>query len=160
MYQWMDTSGYRVADIQTNYDHDLSPADGYVKVTGDCLDNDVTNVPVDGYVRVLSVRQIHRNLNPAINDDTDVLINAIDDDTDVCVNTHNTQDTDVLVNAIGDDTDVLVNTQDPTVMYLAERDLQVHDSGNTSQLIPKGILKITKLTLEFFDNNYHLLLKK
>ena len=102
--------------VQTNYDRDLSPADGYVKVTGECLDNDVTNVPVDGYVRVLSDRQIHSNLNPAINDDTDVLVNAINDDTDVRVNT---QDTDVLVNAIGDDTED--DTEDPTVMYHAER---------------------------------------
>ena len=125
--------------VQTNYDRDLSPADGYVEVTGDCLDNDVTNVPVDGYVRVPSDRQIHRNLNPAINDDTDVLVDAINDDTDVQW-MDNTQDTaSKKINAINDDTDVLVNTQDPTVMYHAERDLQVHDGGNTSQLIPKGI---------------------
>ena len=95
-------------------------------MTGNCLDNDVTNVPVDGYVRVLSDRQLQQKLNPAIIENTDVLI----------------------------------NTQDPTAMYPAERNLQVHGGGNTSQLLPKGITKITELTLDLFDNNYHLYAQK
>ena len=64
--------------VQTNYDFNLSPADGYVEVTGNCLDYDVTNVPVDGYVRVLSDRLLQQNLNPAITENTDILINTQD----------------------------------------------------------------------------------
>ena len=37
---------------------------------------------------------------------------------------------------------------------------KVHSGGNTSHTIPKGITKITELTLELFDNNYHLYAKK
>ena len=42
-------------------------------------------------------------------------------------------------------------------MYPAERNLQVHSGGNTSQLLPKGI---TKITLDLFDNNYLYLYAK
>ena len=37
---------------------------------------------------------------------------------------------------------------------------KVHSSGNTPHLIPKGIKNITELTLEWFDNNYHLYVQK
>ena len=45
-------------------------------------------------------------------------------------------------------------------MHHVDRNLQVHEGSNTSQMIPKGISKITELTLEYFDNNYHLYAKK
>ena len=94
--------------------------DGYVAVTSNCHDIDVTNVPVDGYVRVLSDRQVQPNHDPAILRNT-----------------------------------VPLNLQDPTAMYP-----KVHSSGNTPHLIPKGIKNITELTLEWFDNNYHLYVQK
>ena len=50
---------------------------------------------------------------------------------------------------------VPLNLQDPTAMYP-----KVHSSGNTPHLIPKGNKNITKLTLELFDNNYHLYAQK
>ena len=37
---------------------------------------------------------------------------------------------------------------------------KVYSSGNTPHLIPKGIKNITELTLELFDNNYHLYAQK
>ena len=36
----------------------------------------------------------------------------------------------------------------------------MHDCNSTSQQIPEGISKITKLTLDLFDNNYHLYARK
>ena len=40
--------------------------------------------------------------------------------------------------------------------YILLRHFQVHGCNKTSQLIPVGISNITELTLDLFDNNYHL----
>ena len=46
---------------QSETDCDLPPADGYVEVTGNSQsrDNDITHVPVDGYVAVQYDRHVH-----------------------------------------------------------------------------------------------------
>ena len=75
----------------------MSPVDGYVAVTSNCHDIDVTNVPVDGYIRVLSDRQEQPNHDPAI------------------------------------------------LRNIVPLNLQVHSSGNTPHLIPKGNKNITEL---------------
>ena len=51
---------------------------------------------------------------------------------------------------------VLSNRQKNTAIHPVERHFQVHGCNITSQPLPKGISKITELTLDLFDNNYHL----
>ena len=51
---------------------------------------------------------------------------------------------------------VLSNRKKTTTVHPVERHFQVHGCNSTSQQIPEGTSKITKLTLDLFDNNYHL----
>ena len=51
---------------------------------------------------------------------------------------------------------VLGNRQKTAIVHPVERHFQVHNCNNTSQQLPESISKITELTLDLFDNNYHL----
>ena len=53
------------AITQNDIDRNQAPADGYVGVpdNGQSLDNDVTLVPVDGYIEVQSDRHVQTNYN-------------------------------------------------------------------------------------------------
>ena len=136
---------------QNEIDCDLSPADGYVEVTGNSqsCDNDVTHVPVDGYVAVQCDRHVQ----------TDVGSDLLPVDGYVAVSS-NCLDLDVTNVPVDGYVRVLSDRHvqpnlDPAAMYP-----KVHSSGNTPHIIPEGIKNITELTQELFDNNYHLYAKK
>ena len=163
----IDDFAFVESTTQNDIDYFLSPADGYIKVSENCQihDNDVTNVPVDGHVRVQGDRHVQTNsdfiLSP-VDGYVRVTKNRLDNDvTIIPVDGYVSVLSDRQVQkqhdpAIIENTDVLGNTQDLTAMNPVERNLQVHGSKNTSQLLPQGISKITELTLDLFDNNYHL----
>ena len=96
-------------------------------------------------------------------DDLHDIIDDADDDDDNDLDTQQQQqhDTDVTLppveghfQGLGD------RLTDTNVTFIpADGHVQVH-CNNSQKLLPKGISKITELTLDLFENNYHLFAQK
>ena len=52
------------------------------------------------------------------------------------------------------------NGQGATIKHSGEKHSQLLDCNNTPNRIAAGISKITQLTIDLFDNNYHLYARK
>ena len=148
----------------------LPPDDGNIQVTGNSQtrDNDVAHVPV-----VQCDRHVHTDIQndndgslPPDDGNIQVTGGLSPDDGDIQVTGNSqTHDNDFAhVPAVQCDRHVHTNTQNDTDCDLPpdNGDIQVigNSGGNIPHTIPKGITKITKLTLELFNNNYHLYAQK
>ena len=91
-------------------------------------------------------------------------LTLVDVNTQASGNGQNRDNDVACVPVVQCDRHVRDNTQSNTGCGLLPVDGDIQVTGNNGVLIPhsmrKGITKITELTLELFDNNYHLYAKK
>ena len=124
---------------QNDTDHVLSIVDVNIQMTGDLM-------PVDGNIRVSGG------------------LTLVDVNTQTTGNGQNRDNDVACVPAVQCDRHVRDNTQSNTGCGLLPVDGDIQVTGNNGvqipQSIPKGITKITELTLELFDNNYNLYAQK
>ena len=120
---------------QNDTDHVLSNVDVNIQMTGDLM-------PVDGNIRVSGD------------------LTLVDVNTQATGNGQNRDNDVARLPVVQCDRHERDNTQSNTGCGLLPVDGDIQVTGNNGvqipQSIPKGITKITKLTLELFDNNYHL----
>ena len=134
-----------LTDNQNDNGCSLPPDDGNIQVEGSLE-------PDDGNIQVTGDSQVTGNLTP---DDGNIQVGG----------DSQSHDNDVaLVHVVQCDRHVLNNTQNNTGCGLSPDDGDIQVTGNNGvtilHTIPKGVTKITELTLELFNNNYHLYAQK
>ena len=133
----------------------MLPAEGHFEVTCNSQqqphDNDIAHVPAEGHFEVQSDRLQQQT-------DLDVALLPAEGHFEVQSDRQQQQQHDTVVAKQHDKgyLHVLSNRQETTAIHPVERHFQVHGCNITSQPIPEGISNITELTLDLFDNNYHL----
>ena len=115
------------------------------------IDDDVTLLPAEGHFEVQSDRLQQRP-------DLDVALLPAEGHFEVQSDRLPQQQHDTVVTIQHDEgyLHVLSNIQKNIAIHPVKRHLQVHGCNITSQPLPKGISKISELTLDLFNNNYHL----
>ena len=149
---------------QSNDNVTVLPAEGHLKANTVShqrqLDQDVASVSAEGYFEIQSDRQKQR---------TNLDVTLLPAERHFGIQSNRLQlkrdtDTDVTLHLDEENLQASSNGQTNTnissiTLIPVEHKFQVQ-CNNSSQLLPEGITKITELTLDMFESNYHLYAQK